>query len=211
MIGVLAGTLIAAALSFAINAASTAAQNKYNAPKAMLKRLRKAGLPLAYMYRGGVSTQSDAPKFSIDSDLGTVEAEQVKASKLQREDLGLDIQAKGLPSGIEIDGVELNNRAAQQRAKSFVDTYEGELKRIEYLVEHGAFKAGVSQSMKQATLDKALQQIKNLLAQAGLMEQLKNIRGFEEQMNKSLTEDLDSMPDWISSLLKIILIATKRN
>jgi len=115
-------------------------------------------------------------------------------------------------SGIKLeDGTELNNRAVQQRAKSFVDHYEAQLKKIEYEVEKGAFKEGTTQEMKRQALEKAKQQIKNLLAQAGLMEQLKQIRGFEEMMNKSLTEDLESMPDWIASLLKIILIATKRS
>jgi len=42
------------------------------------------------------------------------------------------------------------------------------------------------------------------------MDQLKDIRAFEEKLNNSLTQDLESLPDWISSLLKIILIATKR-
>jgi len=59
--------------------------------------------------------------------------------------------------------------------------------------------------MKRQALKKATQQVKNLLAQAGLMDQLKKIRGFEEQLNNTLTNDLDSLPDWISSFLKIIL------
>jgi len=53
-IGVIGGTLIAAAISALFSIGSTVAQNKYNTPRSMRNRLRKAGLPLAYMYQGNV-------------------------------------------------------------------------------------------------------------------------------------------------------------
>ena len=211
LIGVIGGTLLATALKALFDIGSTVAQNKYNSPRAMRNRLKQAGLPLAYMYRGNVATQNTAPQLSIDPNLGTVDTEKVKYSKLLREDLGKDIQVKDMMSGIkQDDGTELNNRATQMRAKSFLAQYETELKKIELDVERTAFREGIPLEMKRQALQKALQQVKNLLAQAGLMDQLKKIRGFEEKMNESLTQDLDDLPDWISSLLKIILIATKR-
>jgi len=90
-LGVLGGTLLATALKAIFDIGSTVAQNKYNSPRAMRNRLKQAGLPLAYMYRGNVATQNSAPQLSIDPNLGTVETEKVKASKLAREALLKDI------------------------------------------------------------------------------------------------------------------------
>lgn len=211
LIGVIGGTLLATALKGLFDIGSTIAQNRYNSPVAMLRRVRKAGLPMAYMYQGKVSQQTQSPQLSIDPHFGTVAKEEAQLKDTQQEDLAQEIQAKNLPSGIENeDGTELSNRAATKKAEAFIKHYEGQLKKIEYEVENTAFKEGVSQQLKREALNKAKQQIQNLLQQAGLMEQLKNIRGFEEKLNQSLTQDLESMDEWVSSLLKIILIATKR-
>lgn len=212
MIGVIGGTLLASALKALFDIGSTAAQNKYNSPVAMLRRVRRAGLPMSYMYQGKVATQTQSPQLSIDPHLGTLAKQEAKLKDTQQEDLAKDIQAKGLPSGIkDEDGFELNNRAATKKAETFIKHYEGKLKKIEFQVENEAFKEGITLNAKREALNKAKQQIQNLLSQAGLMDQLKNIRGFEEKMNQELTEDLESMDDWVSSLLKIILIATKRH
>ena len=216
-LGVLGGTLLATGLKALFDIGSTVAQNKYNSPRAMRNRLKQAGLPLAYMYRGNVATQNTAPQLSIDPNLGTVDTEKVKASKLAREALQKDIQVGDLMSGIkDKDGRELSNRASQaysesnrKYAEAFLKDYEKQIKHLELQVEREAFREGIPLEMKRKALAKATQQIKNLLEEAGLMDQLKKIRGFEEKMNESLTQDLDSLPDWISSLLKIILIATK--
>jgi len=76
LIGILGGTLIAAALKALFDIGGTVTQNQFNAPKAQLKRLRKAGLPLSYMYRGNVATQSESPKLSIEPTLGTLPKKQ---------------------------------------------------------------------------------------------------------------------------------------
>lgn len=225
LIGILGGTLLASALQAIFGIGSQMAANTYNSPAAMKRRLRKAGLPLAYMYRGNVATQNQVPQLSIDPHLGTlakIQGDQSKASarkiNAEAENLELENQIKDMMSGIkQPDGSEWNNRATimladrdRAVAESFVKKYEQELKSIELQVERDAFAKGIPQSMKEQALKKAKQQVENLLQQAGLMEQLKKIRGFEEQLNDALTNDLDSMPDWISSLLKIILIATRR-
>lgn len=219
LIGVIGGTLLAAGLKALFDIGSTITQNKYNSPRAMRNRLKQAGLPLAYMYRGNVATQNTAPQLSIDPNLGTVDTERVKASKLQRESLQKDIQVGDLMSGIkDAQGNEYSNRAIQKiseshrmHAEAFLKDYERQIKQLELQVEREAFREGIPLEMKRKALQKATQQVKNLLEQAGLMKQLKKIRGFEEKMNYSLTQDLDDLPDWISSLLKIILIATKRS
>jgi len=225
LIGILGGTLLASALQALFGIGNTMAANSYNSPLAQKRRLQKAGLPLSYMYQGKVATQSNVPQLSIDPHLGTAaklqgESHKASARKVNAEASNIEAenQIKDLMSGvIQSDGSEYNNRGTQmiaerdqKVAEAFLKTYEKDLKKIELDVENQAFAEGIPLETKKAVLNKALQQIKNLLAQAGLMEQLKNIRGFEEKMNQELTEDLDDMPDWISALLKIVLIATKR-
>lgn len=216
LIGILGGTLIASALQALFGIGSQMAANAYNAPKGQLRRLRKAGLPLSYMYRGNVATQSQVPQLSIDPTLGTLAKKQGQKLDVDIAEQQADTQAKDWMSGIiHTDPetgrkYETTNRVEQQRAASFIKNYESELKSLELQVERDAFAKGIPQAMKQEALNKAKNQVKNLLAQAGLMEQLKKIRGFEETLNDALTKDLESLPDWISSLLKIILIATRR-
>lgn len=72
------GVLASAALSGLWGTVATALQNRYNSPKQQLKRLRQAGLPLSYMYQGKVNQQSDAPKLSLDPDLGSVEQKNLE-------------------------------------------------------------------------------------------------------------------------------------
>ena len=189
----------------------------------MRNRLKQAGLPLAYMYRGNVATQNSSPQLSIDPNLGTLS--KIQGEKIKSDTKGQDIKNQVDQGELDFlktevtnpDGVKHTNQyhnLMQERnrkyAESFIKQYEKKLKQIELNVERSAFREGIPLEMKRQALQKALQQVKNLLAQAGLMDQLKKIRGFEEQMNESLTQDLDNLPDWISSLLKIILIATKR-
>jgi len=82
------GAIIAAAMSGAFSSAGTIMQNKYNSPASQRRRLRKAGLPLAYMYEGKVNQQSDVPKMSLDPTLG--------ASSQQSLDLKRDLGYAGL-------------------------------------------------------------------------------------------------------------------
>lgn len=91
------GAIIAAAMSGAFSSAGTIMQNKYNSPVSQRRRLRKAGLPLAYMYEGKVNQQSDVPKLSLDPTLG--------ASAQQSLDLRRDLGFAGL---------DLKDKLAQQ-------------------------------------------------------------------------------------------------
>jgi len=220
-LGILGGTLIASALKGLFDVGSTIASNRYNRPQAQIRRLRKAGLPLSYMYEGKVATQSDTPELSIDPNLGTLA--QTQGKKLEADTTGQEIQNQkdqneldwfeklsGDGSGTTNQEQKLEFELATKEAESFIKKHEQELKQIELWVENNAFEEGITMEMKREALKKAAQMVKNLIAQAGLMDQLKDIRAFEEKLNSSLTKDLESLPDWISSLLKIILIATKR-
>lgn len=219
-LGILGGTLLATALKGLFDVGMTGLSNRYNSPQRMLKRVRKAGLPLAYMYQGKVSQQSNVPQLSIDPNLGTLN--QLQGERVKEETKGKEIQnevdeaiknwLKGQSPEEGKTNLEYDKDSEQgkKNAESFIAKHEQELKAIELYVENNAFAEGIQLNQKREALKKATQMVKNLLAQAGLMEQLKEIRGFEQLLNSSLTEDLETLPDWISSLLKIILIATKR-
>jgi len=212
-LSVLGGTLLATALKALFDIGSASAANQYNSPKSQLKRLRKAGLPLAYMYQGKVNQQSAVPQLSIDPTLGTLPA--IQAKKLKEDTQYTDTLQENLAKEIQVgdlipEGETESNRAIKATAEAFLKRHEADIKKIELDVEKGAFAEGTPQEMKRQALIKAKQQVENLLTQAGLMDQLKKIRGFEEYLNTSLTQDLKDMPQWIAALLKIILIATKR-
>jgi len=222
-LGILGGTLLASALKALFDVGGTLTQNQYNSPKAQLKRLRQAGLPLSYMYQGKVNQQSDSPKLSIDPTLGTLP--KLQGDKLTSETTAqnienqvkqgeLDVLKKvtTTPDGFTGTNQEINMLSERNTkyAEMFIKQHEQRLKEIEKFVEENAFTEGIQIDQKRQALKKAVQMVKNLLAQEGLMGQLQSIRGLEEKLNQSLTEDLDSMPEWISALLKVILVATKR-
>jgi len=77
------GALLSAAFGGIFDIGATITSNAYNSPRAQLRRVRKAGLPLAYMYQGRVNTQSQVPSLSIDPDLGSVERENIAIAKGQ--------------------------------------------------------------------------------------------------------------------------------
>jgi len=78
MLDPILGSLLASALQGIFGIGSTMAANKYNSPRAQRNRLKKAGLPLAYMYQGKVMGQSDVPKLSIDPTLGVTQQRKLE-------------------------------------------------------------------------------------------------------------------------------------
>lgn len=82
------GALIASGISGLWGSAQTIFANKYNSPVSQLRRLRKAGLPLSYMYQGRVNQQSGIPQLAIDSNLGTAQKMQLEQGQ-QRLDSDL--------------------------------------------------------------------------------------------------------------------------
>jgi len=220
-LGVIGGTLLASALKAIFDTTGIITQNQYNSPRAMRNRLAKAGLPLAYMYRGNVATQSQSPQLSLDPTLGTLPAAQ--ARKSHADAIGQNIQNqkdKGELDWLqELSSVtpggkvqsnqkwELGARRLKALSDAFEKKYSKEIKHLELQVEREAFAKGIPQAQKKAALDKAWQQIQNLLAQEDLMVQLKKIRGFEELANKALTENVENLPQWLQGFARILMMA----
>jgi len=216
----ISGSLIASALSAIFGIGNTVAANKYNSPRAMRNRLRKAGLPLAYMYQGKVMGQSEVPKLSIDPTLGVPQQRKLEQDQpLIDENVGIAKEKKdNLQKTNQIldqfagyyrpDGTQWNIRATrilseidEKRAAAFLRQNQGKFaeltnKTLEILTDEG-----IPAEIKRQELQKIKQQLTNLAAQAGLMEQLKNIRSYEEFMNKTFNESIDSLPKWSQAIL----------
>lgn len=213
MLGPIGGTLLATAIKAIFDIGSTIFQNKYNAPKAQLKRLRQAGLPLSYMYKGNVATQSQAPQLSIDPTLGTMQKAQSKKLKIETNMLNDQDQILDMMSGItRPDGTMLTNRGEimlaerdQKRAAAFLTQNQAELKEILKKVENTLLNEGVSVEVRRQELARIKQQITNMGKQAGLMTQLSDIRKYEEWLNNTLTTTLSGLPEWQQAILTSIL------
>lgn len=228
------GALLSSALSGIFNIGGTIAANQYNSPAAQLRRLRKAGLPMSYMYQGRVNTQSDVPKLSIDPTLGVAQQEQldnqkklvdaqvpkIKAEK-EKLDIANDIQA-GIRDWLRMQGkkraghlgpsgsnqeINLEIEQAEKLASSFIKQHEQRLKQLDRIVANTLFSEGVTLDQKRQGLAKVKQEIINMVKQAGLMSQLTEIREFEAFLNSTLTESVTSLPAWAQALTAIILKA----
>jgi len=225
-LGIIAGTLIASALQGLFGIGSTIAQNQYNSPKAMKRRLRQAGLPLSYMYRGNVAQQSEAPKLSIDPSLGVEKKlsldNQTKLANAQVTKLDIENQinagiqdwlqnhgkvgVKGFPDGTNQE-INLQLDQNEKQAASFVKKYEMQLKQIQKDVEMSMFAEGVTQEQRRQAVARAKQQIKNLVTQEGLMDQLSDIRDFDAWLNSTITENITSLPKWAQAIAATVLKA----
>lgn len=215
LIGILGGTLLSSAIKALFNIGSTITQNQYNSPQAQIRRLRKAGLPLSYMYQGKVATQSETPKLELEPTLGTLP--KLQGEKLQADTSGKLIE-NSIQSGIDawnkksspepgITNQEYNLDSDQgtKNAESFIKKHEEELKQIEVWLENNAYAEGIQMDQRREALKKAAQQVKNLIAQEGLMNQLQKIRGYEELLNVKTMESLDSLPKWAENIATLLL------
>lgn len=233
-IGPIGGALLAAAIQAIFGIGGTLAQNAYNSPRAMKRRLRAAGLPLAYMYKGNVSAQGDIPKLSIDPTLGVAPKLQLTTQKRLADaqipkileeteainianQLGQDDLKYLLNRGEVIDGefltnnqINLMNRKRELQAVRFIREHEQRLKQIQRIVENKLLSEDVPAEERRQALLKIKQQIKNMVAQEGLMEQMGGIRQFEEYLNTTFTENLKSLPAWAQAILTFILKITNR-
>jgi len=220
MLDPISGSLIAAALSAIFGIGNTMAANKYNSPRAMRNRLKKAGLPLAYMYQGKVLGQSDVPKLSIDPTLGVTQTrkleqdqplvtQQTKLVKEQAYDAQMTNQIKDQMSGIkQSDGTEWNIRATkilaeidEKRAAAFLKQNQGRLQRLFADVQEKLNDENIPVEIKREELKKLRQAITNMGLQAGLMEQMKKIRGYDEFMNETFNESIKNAPQWMQALI----------
>lgn len=227
LLGPIGGVLIAAAIQGLFGVANTITQNAYNSPGSQLRRLRRAGLPLSYMYRGNVATQSETPKLSIEPTLGVEKKlsldNQTKLANAQAQKLDIEnainhgIQnwlqnagkeggVSGLPSGNnQVINLELDQM--EKRATTFIKQHEERLKQLDRIVANTLFSESVPMDEKRLALDKIRQQISNMMQQAGLMSQLQDVREFEAFLNSTVTESIKDLPGWAQVLTAVILKA----
>jgi len=206
-LGVIGGGLISSVLNALFGVGATIAQNQYNSPNAQLKRIRKAGLPLSYMYQGKVNQQSDTPKLQLEPTLGTLQ--KIQGEKISAETTGQTIQnqtdqatqnflRKKSKDGISNLEVNLRNERDIKKAELFLKQNQGRLIEIDKIVQDTLLSEGVQAEEKRQGLLKIQEQI-------NLMGQLYKIRGFEEFVNNTITEDMDTLPEWQQALAAIIL------
>jgi len=206
-LGVIGGGLISSVLNALFGVGATIAQNQYNSPNAQLKRIRKAGLPLSYMYQGKVNQQSDTPKLQLEQTLGTLQ--KIQGEKISAETTGQTIQnqtdqatqnflRKKNKDGISNLEVNLRNERDIKKAELFLKQNQGRLIEIDKIVQDTLLSEGVQAEEKRQGLQKVKEQI-------SLMGQLYKIRGFEEFVNNTITEDMDTLPEWQQAMAAIIL------
>jgi len=106
---------------------------------------------------------------------------------------------------------DVNNRATILNAErdilktnAFIKQHENTLKGIFANVEKQLFNDGVQVEIKKRELAKISTQIVNFLEQQGLMRQLKDIRSFEQTINATLSENLESMDDFTQSIWTLL-------
>lgn len=228
--GPIAGALIASALSTLFGIGATVTQNKYNSPKAQRDRLKKAGLPLAYMYQGKVMGQSETPKLSIDPTLGVTQQR-----KLEQDQPLVDANVRNVDSDTYIkdqegtlknidlqfwmeqgkpnkQGISVPNRTtylkslmAEKQTANFLRRQQGRIQEIIKMSEDLLWGEGVQPETKRQNLAKIKQQIANMLKQSELMEQLKNIRGWEELIQQNFRENMENKSDFLQGLVYMLL------
>lgn len=220
------GSLAAAALKGIFDIGSTIFQNQYNSPQAQLRRLRKAGLPLSYMYQGRVNQQSDSPKLSIDPTLGSAQTislhQQDQVNQAQIKKIGSEIVSKDIENKIkkgeldwlssiispdgttnQVDLLEINK--AKTLSERFIAQHTEDLKQIEYWVQNDLFGKNVQSDTAQETLKKIRQSIINMASQNDLMVQLHGIRGIEETVNNMINDKLETGSDWQIALYSLMV------
>lgn len=227
-LGVIGGSLLSSLISTLFGIGATITQNQYNTPRAMRNRLKAAGLPLAYMYQGKVMGQSETPRLSIDPNIGVAQQRKLEqdqplvnanVSNIQEETVGkkLDNRLKNFDNNFwmtetMVDGRNTTNRTeylqslmAEKATANFIRSQEGRIKELLKFTEEQIFKEGLTVEQKRQGIEKLKQQIKNMIAQEGLMSQLKNIRGFEEVINKSFSENLATKSDFVQGLVGMLM------
>jgi len=221
------GALIASGLSAIFGSAQTIFANKYNSPVSQLRRLRKAGLPLSYMYQGRVSQQSDVPKLSIDPTLGVTQKIQLEQQKPVQEAQVSNLQAE--TAGKKLANIEeekkqawrdkeasvtydskgnrlygtnreimLNIEKDTANAKRFVERNEGRLKEIAANISE--YLEETNKEIGKQQLEKIKQQLVNLMSQDKLLSQLHDMRKIEQVLNETIGTTLDTAPKWMQMI-----------
>jgi len=223
--GPLIGALAASAFKGIFDTVQTGFQNRYNSPVQQLRRLRKAGLPLAYMYQGRVNQQSDAPKLSIDPTIGTAQQiglhQQDEVNKAQIRKIGAEVVGKnienkkasgelkwlledsGLEPGRNNQNLNLDLKQGIDYANKFVADHKNQLTGIAVDIANATKQTEIEQKKKELRLTG--QKITNMLSQNKLLGQLYNIRQVEEQVNDMIDKYLEEGGDFATGLYALIL------
>jgi len=221
------GALLASGLSAIFGSAQTIFANKYNSPVSQLRRLRKAGLPLSYMYQGRVNQQSDVPKLSIDPTLGVTQkiqleqqkpVQEAQVSNLQAETAGKKLanieeekqqawRDKEITVAIDNKGrkmtgtnreVMLSLERERKNADRFIANNEGGLREI--ALDIASYLKETNKAIKEQELVKIKQQIANLMSQDKLLSQLHDIRSIEAAVNETIGGALEGAPAWMKAI-----------
>lgn len=216
--------LAASALSGIFGGVAKARQNRFNNPTQQLKRLRKAGLPLSYMYGGKVATQNSSQELEIDPYLGQSEeiskhnetqitdanlallGEELNIKKSDTEhrkqedaydfDAGLNIPPKADGTG-GFAGTNKEYKMKLKRDKLEAETFikENEAKLKNIL-------ANVEQDLfnNKIQIETREQNLEKIKEQIKLMGQLGKIRQFEELWKETMGDALSGARSFMSGL-----------
>lgn len=146
------GALAASALSGIFGSVAQARANRYNSPRQQLKRLRQAGLPMAYMYGGRVNVQSDVPRLSIDPTLGAAQQQNLGVKQEQ-----IDNQ---LRIALEKLGIDWEN----------LDVRKGELGVKQSQLGINQALLALKEKLTDEEIEKLGQEIRMISASAGIKE-----------------------------------------
>lgn len=223
------------------------AQNQYNSPISQLRRLRKAGLPQAYMYQGKVNQQTQVPQLSLEPTLGQAkklelsqqnEMNQANIRRIAEEilDIQEDVNLKkqegfrrnienernqrklnweksfnwtigedGFPKGVPNDITLLELDKKTKQAEEMIRRNEGRIRKITADVEDVLWDSNVQVGTKKEALRKMSQQITNMVAQAGLLNQMKDMREFQAGLNKTMFENMQNKGELAQTIMWFIM------
>lgn len=214
------GAILAAAISAVFSSVAQARANRYNEPASQLRRLRKAGLPLAYMYKGGVNQQSNVPSLSIDPDLGFSEKKKLDIDReladKQIEGMKYDNEFKKVyaqwgqmfpdqSSGDSINWFQqFEAKKKAEIAAAVIKENEQRLKELEKKWAEIMDNEDIPVETKRKEMDRIGAQTKQILAAAGLMEQSKDSREFDLWLNNQLESAMKSLSPWQQTFMAIM-------
>lgn len=225
-----AGSMGAAALQRKWALKDLAAQNLYNSPKMQVQRNTEAGLPLAAMFGGGVTQQSEQPRATnVDPNLGVARGiEAYQNNRMNQKQLELlDAQikktdaegdeAKGRAQWLgkqSIDsatdeGINETNQEYGMRLKNEQEKFNTIIKGNDQLLSNLdtdiKSQLGSDGSLKaafMADLNKKLQETLNL-------SQVHNINALLENINAKILKSVNDSPSGFTGLKAILMSALR--
>lgn len=211
------GSLLSGLIQRKQNLKDIAAQNLYNHPKSQKERLREAGIPMAAMFSGGASVQSDLPRATnLDPSLGTAKGiESFQQNRLTQAQLSLldqEIRVKAAEADMKeqdrdwylsidpmtgttnkVDSLNIQKRTAQ--AKQFVAENQAVLGEMQNEIFTELKKQGVQVAKAKADLQLTGEKISTEQARRVVMSQ--QVQESVQRIAESL-----SRQKWIQQQIK---------